>query len=213
MEPFSALLALCVENSPVMGEFLSQRSVTRSSDVWLNNRDAGDLKRHRAHYDVSVMVKSAHFLGIYWIWYLNLWYIHIPSLFTTYQHFTENICSFIGLLLMGSQKYSTAENILCISIRFDVSNGVNIMFVLRVFWVHRAFQILLQFRCPQSVYEVLLNFRRVYYLPKHLLSRDMRLSHHCTRFNMDQWANSPLRPLFSGALKPYIEIDYIIFYH
>ena len=25
---------------------------------WTNNRDAGDLRRHRAHYDVTVMVKS-----------------------------------------------------------------------------------------------------------------------------------------------------------
>ena len=32
-ETFSALLALCVENSPVNGEFPSQRSVTRSFDA------------------------------------------------------------------------------------------------------------------------------------------------------------------------------------
>ena len=27
-----------------------------ASERWVNNRDAGDLRRHRAHYDVSVMV-------------------------------------------------------------------------------------------------------------------------------------------------------------
>ena len=43
-----------------------QRPVTRSFDVcflicvwingWVNNREAGDLRRYRAHYDVIVMV-------------------------------------------------------------------------------------------------------------------------------------------------------------
>ena len=63
METFSALLALCVGNSPVTDEFPSQLPVTRSFDVffdlclngWVNNREAGDLRRHRAQYDVIVM--------------------------------------------------------------------------------------------------------------------------------------------------------------
>ena len=64
METFSALLAICAGNSPVPGEFPLQRPVTRSFDVffdlrlkngWVNNRDAGDLRRYRAHYDVIVM--------------------------------------------------------------------------------------------------------------------------------------------------------------
>ena len=33
METFSALLAICAENSPVPGEFPTQRPVTRSFDV------------------------------------------------------------------------------------------------------------------------------------------------------------------------------------
>ena len=63
METFSALLALCAGNSPVIGEFPSQRPVTRSSDIFfdlrlnkrLNNLEAVDLRRHRAHYDVRVL--------------------------------------------------------------------------------------------------------------------------------------------------------------
>ena len=64
METFSALLALCAWNSPVTGEFHAQRPVTQSLDAffdlrlnkcWVNNRDAGDLRRHRAQYDVIVM--------------------------------------------------------------------------------------------------------------------------------------------------------------
>ena len=63
METFSALLALCAGNSPVTGEFPSQGPVTLSFDVFfdlhLNKRwstQFGDLIRHRAHYDVTVMV-------------------------------------------------------------------------------------------------------------------------------------------------------------
>ena len=64
METFSALLAICAGNSPVPGEFPAQRPVTWSFDFsficvwtndWLNDREAGDLRRNRAHYDVMVM--------------------------------------------------------------------------------------------------------------------------------------------------------------
>ena len=64
METFSALLAPCVGNSPVTGEFPQKRPVTRGLmfslirawiNGWVNNREAGDLRRHRAHYDVTVM--------------------------------------------------------------------------------------------------------------------------------------------------------------
>ena len=65
MEAFSALLALCAGNSPVTGEFSPQRPVTRPAlmfslpcariNGWVDNRKAGDLRRHRVHYDVTVM--------------------------------------------------------------------------------------------------------------------------------------------------------------
>ena len=64
METFSALLAFCVGNSPVTGEFPAQRPVTRAlmfsliwacTNSWANNGDAGDLRRHDAHYDVIVI--------------------------------------------------------------------------------------------------------------------------------------------------------------
>ena len=53
-------------DSPVTGEFPTQRPMTRSFDVffdlrlnnaWVNNHEAGDLRRYRAHYDVIVMIK------------------------------------------------------------------------------------------------------------------------------------------------------------
>ena len=64
METVSTLLALCAGNSPVTGEFASQKPVTRSFDVffdlclkngWANNPYIGDLRCHWTHYDVTVM--------------------------------------------------------------------------------------------------------------------------------------------------------------
>ena len=60
METFSALLALCAGKSPVTGEFPSQSPVMFSLicawiNGWINNHEAGDLRRHRAHYDVTVV--------------------------------------------------------------------------------------------------------------------------------------------------------------
>ena len=60
MEVFS----ICAGNSPVSGEVPAQRpwhgtlmfSLIRAwKNGWVNNREAGDLSRHRAHYDVNVM--------------------------------------------------------------------------------------------------------------------------------------------------------------
>ena len=64
METTFTLLAICAENSPVTGEFPTQRPVMRIFDVLLdlrlNNRlsnsgEARDLRRHRVHYEVSIM--------------------------------------------------------------------------------------------------------------------------------------------------------------
>ena len=77
METFSALLALCEGNWPVTSEFPAQRSVTRSFDIffeinsWINNRGAGNLRRHRAHHDVTVMVEPKwHAHGSRFVWVL-----------------------------------------------------------------------------------------------------------------------------------------------
>ena len=62
METFSALLALCEGNSPVNSPHKSQwRGALMFSKIcawingWVNNGKTGDLRRHRAHYDVTVM--------------------------------------------------------------------------------------------------------------------------------------------------------------
>ena len=65
METFSALVAICAGNSPVTGEFPHKgqwRGALMFSlmcawiNGWVNNREAGDLRRHRAHYGIRVMI-------------------------------------------------------------------------------------------------------------------------------------------------------------
>ena len=46
METFSALLAICAGNSPVPGEFPTQRPVTRSFDVYFDLRPNKRLSKH-----------------------------------------------------------------------------------------------------------------------------------------------------------------------
>ena len=64
MEKFSALLALCAGNSPVpvnsphKGQWrgaLLFSLICAWINGWVNSRKAGDLRHHRAHYDVTVM--------------------------------------------------------------------------------------------------------------------------------------------------------------
>ena len=65
MEAFSALLAICAVNSPVTGELphkgqwlgaLMFSSICVWINSWITNHEAGDLRCHRAHYDVNVML-------------------------------------------------------------------------------------------------------------------------------------------------------------
>ena len=58
METHSALLAICAGNSQHKGQW--RRALMFSLICvwikgWVNNREAGDLRRHRSHYDVIVM--------------------------------------------------------------------------------------------------------------------------------------------------------------
>ena len=64
MEKFCMLLAICAGNSPVTGELPTQRPVTRSFEVffdlrwikgYVNNCEAGDLRLHCTHYDITLM--------------------------------------------------------------------------------------------------------------------------------------------------------------
>ena len=50
METFSALLALCAGNSPVTGEYPTQRPVTRCFDVFFDLRLNQQLSKHRRRW-------------------------------------------------------------------------------------------------------------------------------------------------------------------
>ena len=69
METVSASLAICAGTSPVSSEFPAQRPVARALmfsliyariNSWVNNRKAGDLRRHPTHCDVIVMQGQKH---------------------------------------------------------------------------------------------------------------------------------------------------------
>ena len=63
MESFSALLAICAGNSPVPVKSPHKDQwrgalmflICAWINGWVSNREAGDLRRHRDHYDVLVM--------------------------------------------------------------------------------------------------------------------------------------------------------------
>ena len=69
METFSASMALCAGNSPVNSPHKGQwrgalmfSLISAWMNGWVNNREAGDLRHHRAHYDVLVMLAQSVFL-------------------------------------------------------------------------------------------------------------------------------------------------------
>ena len=95
MEPFFALLAICAGYSPVpvksphKGQW--RRALVFSLicawiNDWVNNREAGDLGRHRGHYDVNVMTYGMM------IWFLARCRIAISNEFenvTIYSNLNE----------------------------------------------------------------------------------------------------------------------------
>ena len=73
METVSALLSLCAGihqsrmESPYQGQWrraLMFSLICAWINSWANNRNALDLRRHRAHYDVTVMVHDLNCLGV-----------------------------------------------------------------------------------------------------------------------------------------------------
>ena len=81
METFSTLLALCEENSPVTSELTHKGQwhealifylICAWAKGWANHRYARDLRRHRAHYDVTVKFQ-AFCLSYVHAWHPRLW--------------------------------------------------------------------------------------------------------------------------------------------
>ena len=89
MEAFSALLALCAGNSPgpVNSPHKGQwRRALMFSLIcvwingWVNNREAGDLRRYRAHSDVTVMLCRDRRLSLGKSLWQSLWRRQLPQL-------------------------------------------------------------------------------------------------------------------------------------
>ena len=103
METFSALLAICARNSPGGNSPARDRWIphTKASDAkllmfslifawingWLNNRKAGDLRRHRAHYYVIVM---------------EIWKFSCPKSSAAWKFFFVVVASFLVLKVLIS---------------------------------------------------------------------------------------------------------------
>ena len=59
------------EDSPHKGQWrvsLMLYLICARTNGWANNRNAGDLRRHRAHYDVTVMTAAVTHKTILWSW-------------------------------------------------------------------------------------------------------------------------------------------------
>ena len=85
MEPFPVLLALCEDNPPVTDGFLTKSQWRRASmcslicartNSWAYNRVVGDLRRHRAHYGVTLLMNPQR-NGIYNVIYWMEWCYHV----------------------------------------------------------------------------------------------------------------------------------------
>ena len=90
--------------SPVTSEFPTQRSVTRSFDArmndWINNREAGDLRRHRTHYVVTIM----HFWTLMRSRYLSFLLVDVCD-----QYFLYVVYSVVAdnLAMLGARASAT----------------------------------------------------------------------------------------------------------
>ena len=110
MEPFSALLALYAGNSPVTGEFPSQRPVTRSVDVffdlclnkqlsepswgWWFGAPSRSLWRHcnaNKHFSREVLGSTTR-------WFLCYWWVCLLTLITPYALYLLIACKHIRLV-------------------------------------------------------------------------------------------------------------------
>ena len=109
METFSALLSICAGNSPVpvnspqkgqrRGALMFSLICARING-WVNNREAGDLRCHRAHYDVIVMTKMiCTHDGNFPQWVVRYWTVVTLNVFgETYFHYLY----FLNIIMTSS---------------------------------------------------------------------------------------------------------------
>ena len=109
METFSALLALCAGNSPVpvnsphKGQWrgaLMFSFIYAWINDWVNNREAGDLRRQDGHYDVIVMTGGSQGSRSSSRWQPLCWYRWITlKQEQSGRHFTNGISNGFSLIV------------------------------------------------------------------------------------------------------------------
>ena len=117
IETFSALLAICAENSPVPGEFSTQRPVTRSFDVYFDLRPNKGLSKQLWGwwFETQSCPLWRHRNGINWFFYE--WYRQKHLTTACLRQFADDDFSCI---LMNE----TFCTLITISLKF-VPNGPN----------------------------------------------------------------------------------------
>ena len=158
METFSALLAL-VRKTTGHRWIPSKRPVTRSFDVtficartkgWANNRDTGDLKRHRAHNDVTVVkcinccafsLLLDHFQAIHYIFMMGYFSV-TREIMPTEVAFKDQFTGFISKIIrmLGIIKpteiwyQSTSINILIVIIGNPIKFEAYMLHIIFLWW-------------------------------------------------------------------------------
>ena len=119
METFSALLAICAGNSPVpvnsphksqwRGALMFTLICARING-WVNNSEAGDLRRYRTHYDVILMksVMMAHYTLLHLFIIITQSYVKILNI--------EHACKCKDIL--SSECLKCLSPVISFSIRF-----------------------------------------------------------------------------------------------
>ena len=110
METFSALLAICagIHRSPVNSPYKGQwrwallfSLICAWINGWVNRREVGDLRRHRTHYDVTVMncscicLNYTGTLGLCNIGYSSQMHLKLESRKISFVHNTNFSCPIV----------------------------------------------------------------------------------------------------------------------
>ena len=116
-DTFFALMAIGVGNSPVTSEFPAQGQWRGASmfslicawiNVWVNNGETADLRRQRAHYDVTVIITASL------ICYTHTYHVQLCSLST--QHvacWEKNVILLYTLMSISICNSVIAQRLLC----------------------------------------------------------------------------------------------------
>ena len=145
METFSALLAICAGNSPVpmksphKGQWLGALMyslICAWINDWVNNREAGGLRRNRVHYDVTVMRrKLACFRIKSIIWYAVCRFLSLDieclkeMARYVHVHFAYTYLKLIGNSGSGLQFFVTVYKV------HDITISIIMTFYGKLHWV------------------------------------------------------------------------------